>query len=289
MITQNNAKHTHGPYGRNGLVIRLAYLALAVAWSVTALITRNRWIVLCYHSVRFEQRQRFERQINYLAGQAVSVRDIGQGQPGVCLTFDDAFACLLENALPIARRHSVPLAIFPVTANLDQLPQWDMPSDHPERHLKTMSQQQLEAISKDPLVMIGSHTATHPRLAEMPADVVTEELIKSREALNRLLQMAPMDLALPHGSYDKFVCQCARKVGYHRIFTLDPIAVSRLPSSGVIGRYQVDPDMWMIEFRLTVNGCYGYLFVLRRFINWYRSWNRQNRSVGGRGAFHEAV
>lgn len=278
-------KRGSGPYGRMGFPVRIAYLGLAsICWLWSCLLrgSRNRgWIVLCYHSVTSAQADRFYNQLLKLSGRTVSVDQIGCGKPGVCLTFDDAFACLLENVIPPASQLGIPLAIFPVTENLNATPRWQMPEGHRERGLRTMSAEELIAIRDNSLITIGSHTATHQRLGDVMPDVVTRELQSSRDSLAQILSKAPQDIALPHGSFNSQVCEEARRTGYRRVFTLEPMVNTQLPADGRVGRFSVDPDMWMIEFQLTAAGAYSYLFPFRRVISQVRlrATSRSGRSM----------
>lgn len=259
-------------------------MVAVISWLLKSFGSRRGWTVLCYHVVWPEQAIRFERQMRFLAGRAVSVDQIGTGETGVCVTFDDAFACLSDEVIPVATRFGIPIALFPVTDNLNATPRWEMPAGHPEQGLRTMSEEELMALRDHPLVKVGSHTATHPRLGEVPSDVVIRELQKSRDSLAGLLSYAPLDVALPHGSFNSQVCEVARQIGYRRIYTLEPRVNMGLPTDGCVGRFSVDPDMWMIEFRLTVAGAYGFLLPMRRAINRIRSWaaDRRGRAVQSR-------
>jgi len=283
-------KRGKGPYGRNGLVVRIVYFGLAVIcgfWIALTQKARGKWIVLCYHGVQPEQAKRFDAQLRHVADRVVAVDQIGRGKPGVCLTFDDAFACLLDNVIPVSAELGAPITIFPVTENFDSIPKWDMPEAHPEKGLRTMSKLEVLGLKDNSLVTIGSHTATHPRLADVPEATVDYELQASHDALKGLLNSAPVDFALPHGSFNRYVCQTARIVGYQRVYTLDPRMNEHLSDDGLVGRFSVDPDMWIAEFRMTAAGAYSYLFTLRRVLKRIQSWVRLNPKPLSRNALIE--
>ena len=256
------------PYHRFGIVGRVIYLSLALVYSVFCLIPSRRGrIVLCYHSVIDSQSQRFKKQLQFLKGTVFPVNKMAETKSGVFVTFDDAFACLLQNVIPLAEQYNIPIAIFPVTENANQPPRWDIAKNHPEARLRTMSETELSTLRGNPIVTIGSHTATHPRLGNIPAETVKRELQSSRESLAALFGFLPCDLALPHGSYNTSVIEFARDIGYTRVYTIEPDVNTTLSPDGRIGRFQVDPDMWMIEFKLTAIGAYGYLRPLRSMLD----------------------
>jgi peptidoglycan/xylan/chitin deacetylase (PgdA/CDA1 family) len=257
-----------GPYGRNGMIVRVVYLLFAAVYSLCCLISSRRGrIVLCYHAVQDSQAKRFTDQMRFLKGRVFPIGEIHEKPSGVFVTFDDAFACLLQNVVPLATEFKIPIAIFPVTENDNQPPRWNIAKDHPEAVLRTMSESELASLREFSVATIGSHTATHPRLGDIPATIAERELRTSRDSLAALLGFIPSDLALPHGSYNLGVLESARELGYKRVFTVEPNINTTLPADGRIGRFVVDPDMWLIEFKLTVIGAYGYLLSFRRLIN----------------------
>lgn len=102
-------------------------------------IQRNRINVLVYHNIAFERNpfmvgvpnvapEVFEAQIRFLAEHynVISVKDLVKSlnsgifpQRGVVITFDDAYRGVLENAVPILHKYSVPATIFLITDLLD--------------------------------------------------------------------------------------------------------------------------------------------------------------------------
>jgi len=119
--------------------------------------------------------------------------------------------------------------------------------------------------------MIGSHTVTHGRLDKIPISEVKRELVDSKAMLERLVDYDIFFLALPHGAYSKDVLDIAFDAGYRKVLTLDETCISSRSESGKLGRFTVSPDMWWIEFRLTVIGAYSWLLPWRRLLYKIRS------------------
>ena len=150
------------PYGRHGIIVRVVYLLIALTgWVGTGF---GRWgrrgvVTLCYHGVRPRQAQRFRRQMALIARRAVGPAGIRPaeaaarwGPPRVCVTFDDAFANLLETALPVTRELDMPVAVFVVTENLGARPTWTMVEGHPEAREVTMTADQIKAAAREPRI-----------------------------------------------------------------------------------------------------------------------------------------
>ena len=252
----------------------MVYLGLSLICWLISMIKKPQsgWTVLCYHGVQDDQAARFKQQMQYLAGRAVPVDRIGSETSGICLTFDDAFACVIDNVVPLVNCFQVPIAIFPVTDNFDAKPRWVMSDNHSEKDLRTMSKNEILSLCTHPLITFGSHTCTHPHLGQSTSEVVEQELENSRESLANLTGKSPVDLALPHGSFNPLVLASAQRIGYRRIYTLEPRVNRELPNDGRVGRFSVDPDMWWIEFQLTISGAYGYLLPFRKGIERLRFW-----------------
>ncbi len=261
------------PYGKHGFIVRLVYLLLALAWwagTGFGFALRRRVVVLCYHNVRNNQRERFARQMRHIAdrAQCLNKREtvgwIGRSQ--VTVTFDDAFVGLLQNALPVTRELGIPVTIFAVTDNFGDEPNWPMPEDHPDRDERTMTDMELQAVDKDSRCQVESHTATHANLTGISILGVRDELVRSRRRLEEILGRDVTMLAFPYGAFRDDVIREARAVGYTNLFTLQPTLGKSTEINPVQGRFSADPDMWPAEFYLTAAGAYAWLEPWRRLL-----------------------
>ena len=260
--------HQGFSYAKKGSLVRLAYLFVALLSLVLRKVSGRSAgvVVLCFHSVSTKQRQAFKRQMQYIKERAVSldhIKDASDSDSLVVVTFDDAFECLLENVVPVVRDLQVPIAIFAVSGNLGETPVWLSGSRHSDANLPTMSAEQLRKLTEEPGCIIGSHSASHRRLGDLPAAEVDFELATSKASLENVLGVQCQYLALPHGSYRPDVIELAIHHDYRRVLTLDEIALPSRWPIGTVGRFSVSPDMWMIEFVLTVHGAYAWLYAWR--------------------------
>jgi peptidoglycan/xylan/chitin deacetylase (PgdA/CDA1 family) len=260
--------HPGFSYAKKGLLVRLAYLFIALCSFILQRVSGREAgvVVLCFHSVTSRQRSAFERQMQYIKKRAVSldhIKDATDIRIPVVVTFDDAFECLLENVVPVVRELQVPIAIFAVSGNLGKTPAWLSGSGHPDAVLPTMAPEQLRQLAGESGFVIGSHSASHRRLGDLPAAEVAFELVTSKASLEHELGVACNHLALPHGSYRLEVIELAIRHDYRSVLTLDEIALPSRWPAGTIGRFSVSPDMWVIEFMLTVHGAYSWLYAWR--------------------------
>jgi peptidoglycan/xylan/chitin deacetylase (PgdA/CDA1 family) len=259
-------------------ILRPIYLIVAVISYLFRYflgLRRLSCIVLCYHGIIDTQRNRFRNQMERLSRRfrPFTIRQSDDIWPshGVAVTFDDAFANLVDNAIPFLEQSRFPAMIFAVADNLGCSPKWRMPRGHPEANESTMTAEQLQAVSKNPLIRIGSHTMTHPDLATIPEDQLRFELAESKRRLEGIVGCPVEDLALPHGSYNDQVIVEAIRAGYKRIYTLDPRPYDPSSANPVIGRFSMSPDVWKLEFRLTCAGAYSWLYSWRKVVRGIRT------------------
>jgi len=276
-------------YSKRGLVIRVAYLVGAMFWYAVTLGGRRKdvtMIVLCYHGISAIHQKSFQWQMKKVATRTALLPYLEQEtgccllRPKVCVTFDDAFENVLENALPVLEHYQIPAIVFAVSENTGAKPRWMMPAGHPEADEITMTREQLFSLSKSSLIRIGSHTKTHPDLVKMPSDQVMTELADSKTQLEMLLGDVVEDLALPHGSYNDAVIKIARDVGYKRIHTLDARVNHGSREGALVGRFSMSPDMWKSEFVLTCYGAYSWLVFWRRLLATIRILLKRIRNEG---------
>ncbi len=260
-------------YNRRGLIVRLIWLCIAIVRWLAAgcgIVRRPRVVTLCYHGVTARQRRRFKRQMTLIADRAVPGdaaepdRPRRWARPGVCVTFDDGFANLLDHALPVMRELRIPAMVFVVTENMGCLPQWDLAPDHPDAAEITMSKSQLRQAADKLLCRFASHSSTHPRLTDIPLGQARRELSGSRAVLEQMLGRPVEDFAYPYGACNPTLVREAFANGYRRVHTMGPITMPGEVSGEVIVRMKMSPDVWTIEFRLTVAGAYDGLASVRR-------------------------
>jgi len=265
------------PYRKRGIAVRITYLCVAALCFFIKKIKRNPQsgtIVLCYHGVTKDQRERFARQMHMVESRAIAIKDLNNMQkhvqqvPTICVTFDDAFTNLIPNVIPTINELQIPITIFIATKSIGSFPVWLNGTKHPDSCEMVMTASQILALKKNPLITFGSHTSNHPCLSELPKEKIREELRSSRNTLERILNDQIDTLALPHGDYNKDVLQIAREERYKSIFTLEPVPYCSKANTifHTIGRFSMSPMAWPLEFFLTINGAYSWLDKWRTYL-----------------------
>ncbi len=77
--------------------------------------------------------------------------------------------------------------------------------------LDGLSPAELQALAKDPLIEIGSHSHSHPMLSRCSPSQVEAELSASKQALEAIVQRPVTAFAYPYGDYDARVVDAVRR------------------------------------------------------------------------------
>jgi peptidoglycan/xylan/chitin deacetylase (PgdA/CDA1 family) len=132
----------------------------------------------------------------------------GRARGLVGLTFDDGYLSVLEAALPELKRRGFGATAYIISGRLGGTNEWD---DGPSWPLMTAEQvRELAAAG----IEIGSHAATHVRLAGARPEQLAAEVSASRASLAALLGAEVQGFAYPYGSMDAAARRAVREAGY---------------------------------------------------------------------------
>jgi peptidoglycan/xylan/chitin deacetylase (PgdA/CDA1 family) len=203
--------------------------------------------------------RRFERQLRLLARrrppvlrleELVDCRREGRLAPAgaVVITMDDGYADNRGLAAPLLRRFGFPATVFAVSDRIGGAADWDGAGELSGRPL--LDWDGLLDLQES-RIAVGAHSRTHPRLPELDAPAVSEEVGGSREALSERVG-APVGFCYPYGRVSDdamaavaragFGCACGIKPGLNYPGT--PLLELR--------RVPVDGDASMLRFALGV-------------------------------------
>ena len=224
---------------------------------------RARCMVLAYHAVSPAERPLFASQMDFLMKRAKPLpADIDQlpAQTGnfAIVTFDDGLENIIENALPELQKRNIPATLFVVTDFFGRNRDWEHRGGDDTRAELVMTEEQLKAIASDSIT-VGSHSMTHPLMTKIPKDQLRQELLGSREKLEKMLQRKVSLLSFPYGGFNEQVVAESKLAGYKRVFTALPVYACTKPNEFATGRVGTHPTDWPIEFRLKLAGAYRWL------------------------------
>ena len=230
----------------------------------------NDVLVLCYHAVAPDWTAALSVTPEALRAQLTTLVRAGwrgatfsgavTGAPWprtLAVTFDDAFASVLDRAYPILAELDLPGTVFAPTAFISgdrgrlEWPGIEMwTATESDSELVSMSWDELRFLT-DQGWEIGSHTRTHPRLTELDDETLRKELEASRRECSAGLGAPCEALAYPYGAVDARVAEAAAAAGYSAAAALS----SSLRRNGPhrwprVGIYH---DDHMLRFRLKID------------------------------------
>lgn len=192
---------------------------------------------------RFDEQMRALRDLGLLGvslgelGDAVTRREAG-GLVGI--TFDDAYREVLDWAPPVLERYGFTATVFPVSGLLGGENVWDPP---PRRRL--MAAPDLRDLVGRGLE-VGSHGATHVRLAGLGADRLRDEVEASRATLTEVTGAEVRSFCYPYGSVDAAAVRAVRDAGYS--YACAVLREAALPTLLAVPRIGVTQRDWRLRF-----------------------------------------
>ena len=227
-------------------------------------------LVLSYHAVSPDwpsplavRPERLEQQARWLAdrgyrGVTVSEavhRSAGAGKL-VAFTFDDAYASVMQHALPVLGGVGFPGTVFvptdfPASGTPMSWPGIDQWRASPYEHeLRSISWSALRELV-DHGWEVGAHGCSHPDLTQLSDERLIQELRASRERCREELSCPCDALAYPFGKYNPHVVSRVREAGYLTACTVPDDLRSRDPL--LWPRIGVYRDDGLVAFRAKVS------------------------------------
>ena len=151
--------------------------------------------------------QRFDRQVRWLAMrgyQGITAADwlrwVRQAKPlppkPILLTFDDGYADLGEYALPVLRRYGFSAVVYVITGKIGGKVAWEEARDGESYRLMTADQIRHWAREG---IEFGAHSRTHRDLTALGPAQCKEEILGSKDELERITGTPPLSFAYPFG------------------------------------------------------------------------------------------
>ena len=220
-------------------------------------------VVLYYHSVLLKEKERFIRQLNYLSNNYCfvslnSLDTITSKKNLISITFDDGLSSILKNAIPEIIKRKIPTTIFIPANKIGSNPKWEQKRQGIYYDDRILNRDEIKELS-DQGIEIGSHTLHHTDLRNVTSEVARDEFDLSKSYLEEITGKEVVSFSFPYGSYNDELINQAFDCGYSFIYTTQPEVISLATKRGIFGRVGVDPDDFILEFKLKAAGAYSWL------------------------------
>jgi peptidoglycan/xylan/chitin deacetylase (PgdA/CDA1 family) len=223
------------------------------------------YAVLTYHAVPTNARERFARQMDILlhCGEPADLQIEKNARANthcVAVTFDDGFQSVFDNAVPELRKRRIPATVFLPPGLLGKKPEWMKETSLVFRQERIITMDEMKKQSDD-LVTFGSHTFTHARLRRLSENEARKEIAASKTSIESITGKPAHFFAFPYGEWNDDLVRLAKEAGYRHAFTALPDLYPPTGREFLVGRTDVSPNDWPLEFRLKVLGAYRWMAV----------------------------
>lgn len=169
---------------------------------------KNDPVMLCVSPEVFEQHLLFlQRFYSIVSLREISDRLVSGTLQGneAAITFDDGYQDNLLEALPILEKYKAPATIFVTTKFIGEVAsfEWDMKYSLEDR-ASVLNREEIRTLSQHPLIDIGAHTHTHPRLSDLTEEEQLKEIKLSKKILEDITGKPVTLFAYPFGGLYEF-------------------------------------------------------------------------------------
>jgi peptidoglycan/xylan/chitin deacetylase (PgdA/CDA1 family) len=208
--------------------------------------------------------EEFRRQMGWLAENGyVGIRTadwlawVREAKPlppkPVLITFDDGYANVARNALPVVREHGFSATVFVITGMLGNSTPWDGERLMSHDDVREWGQRGID---------FGSHSHSHSDLTKMEEPRIIEELRAGVDELERLAGQRPVAFAYPYGRWTTAMTRYLQS-RFQAAFTIEE-GLNDLRSDPLqLRRTFVPPGRSMAEFAWRVRLGFNPLEKLR--------------------------
>ena len=257
-------------------------LALTVPYRAKAGATRARsavWLartrgrpdervlrILLYHRVADDddplavRPRRFRDQMNHLASEgfavvglldALDLLDSGTISPRtVGLTFDDGFADVRDEALPVLAAHGFRATVFVSTGVTDgrlSFPWY-------ERQPPVLAWDEVVRLDREGTLRFEAHTVSHPNLLSVDDATAAAEIANSRNELELRIGRPVSAFAYPAGLFGERERRLVAAAGYSAAVSCEPGTNRPGTDRFALRRRQIDARDTLLDFRAKIGG-----------------------------------
>lgn len=220
-------------------------------------MSMNKVFVLAYHSIGGDNEfwslpaKTFEKQLRFLKSRfdIISVDELVKYMLGrktfsraVVLTFDDGYKDFKTEALPLLEKYNAPAAVFVISQNVNPFTKGAA--------LELLSKEDLQELSRHPLVTIGSHTRTHPRLPEISPEKQKDEIFLSKKEIEEVIGKRVDYFAYPKGLFNDNARVYIQQAGYKAAFSTRQALVKSGDDVYALPRIGIWPNDSVLKLKL---------------------------------------
>lgn len=232
--------------------------------------------VLMYHLVSDSgaffavPKEVFEKQMRFISDSSIATFFASEaaqhrGMRGACITFDDGYKDVYENAFPILKKYGIKASIFLITSKIG-----GSYTGSDGRTLELLSEKEIKEMMQSGLVEFLPHGHTHRKLHGLSASEQENEVVLSRDAVYTLTGNEPRVFAYPRGRTNAEIRMLLEKLGFKLAFGVSPGLLESGCDMFNAPRNAIDSKVSFAEFRIKlsdrVRAYAAFTRAVRRFI-----------------------
>lgn len=226
--------------------IILPTLLTGVTFSTANAPVQPKVPVLMYHSIQVCSKnpycvapEQFEKQMKELVTSKYSPVTATQlldawykktklPEKPIVVTFDDGYADNYTHAFPVLKKYNIKATIFLATGLIGRPTYltWD----------------EIREMNKSGLIDFESHTIHHSDLSKLPPEQASQELLVSKQTIEKELHKPVRVFAYPYGMYKRSTIPLLKKAGYEMAFNSNPGLASNLQGQYLLRRVSMHGD-----------------------------------------------
>jgi peptidoglycan/xylan/chitin deacetylase (PgdA/CDA1 family) len=206
----------------------------------------------------------FEKQIAYLAKNKYKSYTLAEmieqkdklEKKSVVITFDDGYRDNLTNALPILKKYNFKATIFLIINRFDN--DWSLYRKTKNagivNHIEKLTDDDVNELLKSNLIEIGAHTINHKNFSSITKEEKLEEIIKSKDEIEKTFNIKCKTFSYPFGIYDKGDEKLVEKAGFIGAVTTE------------VRRVNLNNDSLFLLPRINIKNEYlKFIYKMRKF------------------------
>lgn len=217
--------------------------------------------------------EKFEEHMKYLKDKGyktVTFEDLkngnyrhrfDRGNKWIVLTFDDGYKDNYTHAFPILKKYGFKATIY-LLGTL-KYNKWDVERpENPEKSFPLMDDSEILEMQEYG-IEFGGHSMTHSEMSKIEKKVAHEEIIESRDILEKKLGKKLVCFAYPYGDRDEGVREFVKEEGYEFAVATDSGDISFQEDLYNIRRIGIFPTNGLRSFRRKTSGKYNFIKIKR--------------------------
>ncbi len=214
---------------------------------------------LCVDPIVFSEHMHYIlRHFDIVPVKAIIAKD-RSSRPTISVTFDDAYANLIVNALPVLLEHRIAATIYTPSRFLGKRNEWD--AGKPQLLIPIMSPGEIREVHSSG-IEIGSHTQSHVRMRGLGIEDKRREIADSKCELEDLVGAPVTSFAYPHGGisdYDEEAVLSVEEAGYETAVTTRFGRYNSFSNRLELRRIIVRPSDTLPHFISKLSGAYDWI------------------------------